>query len=474
MVLLTTGWTFALKAFPRPTIVLIGFGLARIDHDMRSQQDGHKSRSFAHVVQTQVWPHGCSTTHAKEVLIEKFRNNIRYQDQNWFVTMKHVWFCKQWHVYDAQTITSNVAMGLHFSKQMMHWGLVVSNHGEFPLSPSTNDDFCENAGGGHFFEATSAYSSPHAPLLGMKLSWLADVWVLKEGSCIVEFVSPRCWKIVCGPSQPREGQHQQRKRTYDSHRGKENAEPNRIDTTTPTLGLPISHIAKLADQKGNATRQEHTTAHSFETNSPPKGTPPLDQWSITSDRTHKLQRKLMRKQEKRQDKHKCTNLSADPRGDAPLGLDAREIRTDWRRSSATSPLRSGSYLRSLLNSGRLLLRKTGTAGASVDTSKGASVGRSIRTLPHHQAPQATDPDIRGEDDQIDLQDAQLSGGHNYKRWDQRQVPTSRTKRRCLFGPNNRRSKSAHSFDVPNTSHPIRLPPSDLAGRPPPSRSCEVK
>ena len=52
----------------------------------------------------------------------------------------------------------------------MHFKLVVSNPGEFPLSPSTNDDLCENAGGGHFFEATSAYSSPHAPLLGMKLS----------------------------------------------------------------------------------------------------------------------------------------------------------------------------------------------------------------------------------------------------------------------------------------------------------------
>ena len=76
----------------------------------------------------------------------------------------------KYHKYDAQKLTSNVAMGLHPLKQIMHFKLVVSNPGEFPLSPSTSDDFCENVGGGHFFEATSAYSSPHAPLLGMKLS----------------------------------------------------------------------------------------------------------------------------------------------------------------------------------------------------------------------------------------------------------------------------------------------------------------
>ena len=82
-------WTLALKAFPRPTIVLIGFGLERIDPDMRSQQVGHKSRYFAHIVQIRVWPHGCITTHAKGILIEKIRDDIRPLNQHWFVTMKH-------------------------------------------------------------------------------------------------------------------------------------------------------------------------------------------------------------------------------------------------------------------------------------------------------------------------------------------------------------------------------------------------
>ena len=96
------------------------------------------------------------------------------------------------------------------------------------------------------------------------------------------------------------------------------------------------------------------------------------------------------------------------------------------------------------------------------------------------------PSYRREDEQAHMQatshaceSTQHKGKGEDKRTTQQHLPTSRTKRRCFFGPNKHRGKADNAspslaFDIPTTSQQNRLPTQEPADHRPPPQSSSVR